>query len=98
MDILLTAAAVHKPAGMMIAGHLTPEKIGAPVFSTVWKSEGSGSDDAGAAPKMPVVERRAESYGLAFLSSVAGLGAAAGMAAAAGFQKSGLLLIHSSAT
>ena len=37
------------------------------------------------------------SYGFTFLSSVAGL-AAEGMAAALGFQKSGSLLIHSSAT
>ena len=38
------------------------------------------------------------SYGFTFLSSVAGLAAAEGMAAALGFQKSGSLLIHSSAT
>jgi hypothetical protein len=74
------------------------QNIGASTFCAAWESDESSSEDAGAAPKSPVALRGAESYGLAFLSSVADLGAAAGMAAAAGFQKSGLLVIQSSAT
>jgi hypothetical protein len=58
----------------------------------------SGSGNAGAALKGPLLEPGNGSYGFAFLSSAAGLAAAAGMAAALGFQKSGSLLIHSSAT
>ena len=77
-------------------GFLTAENIAGPVFSAAQKSQGSGSDNVGAAPKMPMVERGAESYGWAFFSSVAGL--AAGAVTVLGFQKSGSLLIHSSGT
>src|SRR5208337_657462 len=77
-------------------GFLTAENTGGPVFCAAQESQGSGSDNVGATPKIPVVERGAESYGLAFSSSAAGL--AAGALTVLGFQKSGSLLIHSSGT
>jgi len=78
------------------AGKRTAESTGGPAFCAAQESQGSGSDDVGAAPKMAMFERGAESYGVAFFSSVAGL--AAGTMAGLGFQKSGSLLIHSSGT